>query len=275
MSEKGKVSWWWLVVLGVVMIVVVLVVVVIMGTRPSWLAVPPTSTFDSEACSAYSPRTGDSLDVEASEDKGECVWVAIEPTPIPEFDSEEACSAYDPDTGDPLDVEASEDEGECVWVASEPPAELSTSSAAPLTTGAVPAVTYTSLNYDETNSDPLTVGQNRLVAEYLREAMGAGGTQAAMESAIMAIQIEAANAQASVFEGATLILDQHHAWLVWCSDASGADFPTDTSDVFDTLRQGHGMVWIQVPFAPEVPLRSKDTFSGCNSPTGFWAVAVH
>jgi hypothetical protein len=132
-----------------------------------------------------------------------------------------------------------------------------------------------SLKYDETGGVTLTTGQTRLVADYLREAMAASGTQAAMEKAIASIQIEAANAKATTAQGKTLKLDQRVAWLVWCSDSTNADFPTDTSDVFDKIRQGPGKVWIQVPFATGVPLRSKDTFSGCNAPSGFWAVRVH
>lgn len=140
---------------------------------------------------------------------------------------------------------------------------------------AVPPTTiqFTSLNYDETNLDRLTTGQRQLVALYFREAMKAGSTQAAIEAAIKEIQQDAAAAKATTFEGATLKLDQHWAWLVWCSDASGVDYPTDTSDVFDKLAQGPGRVWIQVPFASGVPLRTKDSFSGCNGK--FWAVAIH
>lgn len=131
-----------------------------------------------------------------------------------------------------------------------------------------------SLNYDESNADPLTSGQTRLIALYLRDAEAAGTTQAAMEAAIVAIQQEAAASNATVMQGSTLTLPQRVAWLVWCSNAQSVDYPADISDVFDLLPQGPGRVWIQVPFAEGVPLRSKDTFSGCTG-GDFWAVRVH
>ena len=129
------------------------------------------------------------------------------------------------------------------------------------------------LNYDETDGDLLIPGQSRLIALYLREAEGQGTTQAAMEEAVRLIQHEAASANATTMQGLTLTLPQRQAWLVWCSDASKVDYPTDISDVFDMLPQGPGRIWIQVPFAEGVPLRSDDTFLGCTGE--FWAVAVN
>lgn len=142
------------------------------------------------------------------------------------------------------------------------------------TTTVVTNNTFIALKYDETGGTGLTSGQTRLAALYLRDAMGAGSTQSAMEAAIASIQREAAASHATTFQGATLTLDQHQAWLVGCSDASRVDFPADTSIVFDKMPKGPAQVYIQVPFAQGVPIRTKDTFSGCNAPAGFWAVAV-
>lgn len=144
----------------------------------------------------------------------------------------------------------------------------------PVPTPVAPPAEVGSLNYDETNGDPLTPGQTRLIALYLRDAEAVGTTQAAMEQAVSLIQQEAAAVNATVQQAASLTLDQRVAWFVWCSNASAADFPADVSDVFDKLPQGPGRVWIQVPFAEGVPLRSKDTFSGCTG-GDFWAVRVH
>jgi hypothetical protein len=142
---------------------------------------------------------------------------------------------------------------------------------------AAPSVSaYVSLNYDETNGDPLTPGQSQLIALYLR--IPAPITQTQLETAVSQIQQEAAAANATTFQGSTLKLDQHQAWLVWCSDATQVDPPADVSLVHEiTLLDPStlGRVWIQVPFADGVPIRSDDTWKGCNSQTGFWAVAVH
>lgn len=141
---------------------------------------------------------------------------------------------------------------------------------------AVPAAqtTYVSLNYDETNGDPLTPGQSQLIAIYLRVAMGSNGTQTAMEAAISFIQNEAQVVHATVKEGDTLTLPRDHAWLVWCSNATQVNAPTDVSDVFGQLRTGAGKVWIVVPFAAGVPWPSANTFSGCTG-ARFWSVAIH
>ncbi len=136
----------------------------------------------------------------------------------------------------------------------------------------VEAEKYVSLNYDESNGDALTPGQENIVAKYLRDAEAAGVTQAAMETAIGFIQQEAARVGATVFEGKELTLDQHQAWLVWCSDATGANVPTDASVIFDQLPQGPGNAWIQIIFDQRVPVRGDNTFKGCNGT--FWAVAV-
>lgn len=132
---------------------------------------------------------------------------------------------------------------------------------------------YVSLNYDETNGDPLTPGQSQLIAIYLRAAMGSNGTQSAMEAAISSIQREAQAANATVREGNTFVPPRDHSWLVWCSNASGVTEPTDVSDVFGTHRTGPGKVWVVVPFAAGVPLPTLNTFSNCGG--SFWAVAVH
>lgn len=132
----------------------------------------------------------------------------------------------------------------------------------------------TSLNYDETNADALVPGQSQLIAVYLRIA--APITQGQLENAVSAIQQEAAAANATTFQGSSLTLDQHRAWLVWCSDSTNVDPPADVSLVHEiTLLASNtlGRVWIQVPFADGVPLRSDDTWTGCNGT--FWAVAVH
>lgn len=133
---------------------------------------------------------------------------------------------------------------------------------------------YISLNYDETNSDPLTPGQKNLVAVYLREAMRAGGTQTAMETAIRSIQNEAQEVGATVKEGESLTLPRDHAWLVWCPNATNANVPPDVSDVFGTHQTGLGKVWIVIPFAPGVPWPQNNTFTGCIGGK-FWSVAVH
>lgn len=136
---------------------------------------------------------------------------------------------------------------------------------------ALPATS--SLNYDETNSDPLPAGQSRLVAEYLR--LESPISQQTLESAVAAIQQEAANVQAETYEGATLTLNQNQAWFVWCSNGTEVDPPADVSIIHEQslLADGTvGQVWIQIPFADGVPLRSDDTWQGCES---FWAVKVH
>ena len=132
---------------------------------------------------------------------------------------------------------------------------------------------FVSLKYDETDGENVATGQTRLIAFYLRDAQAAGATQEAMEQAAAAIQQEADTVEASVFEGNTLQLDEHWAWLVWCSNADGVNPPADVSDVFDMLPQGPARFWIQVPFAEGVPLRSDNTWTGCAD--GFWAVTVH
>jgi hypothetical protein len=135
---------------------------------------------------------------------------------------------------------------------------------------------HVSLKYDETKNGLLTNGQTQLIARYLR--IDAPISQASLEAAISKIQQEAAATQATTFEGPNLRLDQRQAWLVWCSDATRVNPPADISLIHEvTLLDPNtrGRVWIQVPFASGVPLRSDDTWEGCNSPTGFWAVAVH
>lgn len=142
--------------------------------------------------------------------------------------------------------------------------------------GPAAQVPAASLNYDETNADALTPEQTQLIALYLR--ILAPITQAQLESAVSQIQVEAAASSAVTFQGSTLTLDQNQAWLVWCSDATAVDPPADVSLVHEislldvnTL----GRVWIQVPFATGVPLRTDDTWTGCNATAGFWAVKVH
>ncbi len=152
---------------------------------------------------------------------------------------------------------------------SAPTATITTTIAISPSTGIV------SLKYDETNGTALTPGQSRLIALYLREA-GAGPSQAEMEKAVAAIQLEAKNAGATVFQGSTLKLDQHHAWLVWTPNALNSEQPNDVSKVYSSLPlvaipPTLGRVYIQVPFAEGVPLRTKDTWSGAE----YWAVAVH
>lgn len=137
-------------------------------------------------------------------------------------------------------------------------------------------LTQSSLNYDETNADALVPGQKQLIALYLRIPAPISQTQ--LEYAVSQIQTEAVAANAVTFQNSTLTLDQHQAWLVWCSDATQVDPPADVSLVHEiTLLATNtvGRVWIQVPFAQGVPLRTDDTWKGCNSPTGFWSVAVH
>ncbi|MBI3577390.1 hypothetical protein HY086_05120 [Candidatus Gottesmanbacteria bacterium] len=129
-----------------------------------------------------------------------------------------------------------------------------------------------SLKYDETGGIKLTPGQQKLVSQYLRDAMAKGTTQPAMESAVRSIQAEATSAKATVYTGNTLALNQLQAWMLWCPNAKEVDTPTDVSDVFNKLEAGPGKIWIQVPFAEGVPLRTKNTWKGC--PEGFWAVAV-
>jgi hypothetical protein len=114
----------------------------------------------------------------------------------------------------------------------------------------------------------------QLIARYLRIA--APISQASLEAAISQIQQEAVAAHATTFQGQILTLDQHQAWLVWCSDGTQVDPPSDVSLVHEvTLLASNtlGRVWIQVPFAMGVPLRTDDTWKGCNP--SFWAVAVH
>ena len=111
------------------------------------------------------------------------------------------------------------------------------------------------------------------VAEYLR--LESPISQQTLESAVAAIQQEAANVQAETYEGATLTLNQNQAWFVWCSNGTEVDPPADVSIIHEQslLADGTvGQVWIQIPFADGVPLRSDDTWQGCES---FWAVKVH
>lgn len=157
-----------------------------------------------------------------------------------------------------------------VVMAQQPTVAVVAPTAAPKQTGQ-----FVSLNYDESNSDPLTPGQSQLIALYLRIA--APITQAELENAISQIQQEAATTKAATFQGSTLTLDQRQAWAVWCSNATNVDPPADVSLVHEiTLLHPNtlGRVWIQVPFAAGVPLRSDNTWRGCNSSSGFWAVAV-
>ena len=144
----------------------------------------------------------------------------------------------------------------------------------PVASPAAPTGSMVSLNYDETNSDPLTQGQKALVAAYLR--LPAPISQATLEAAVAKIQQEAAAAKASVLECQTLTLDQKVAWLVWCSDATRVDPPADVSLVHEVSLldpKTVGRTWIQVPFAAGVPLRSDASWAGC--PAKFWAVRVH
>jgi len=143
-------------------------------------------------------------------------------------------------------------------------------------------VEFISLNYDETNGDPLIPGQTRLIASYLRfdtvTKKPVTITQKMLEGAITAIQSEASATDATTFEGSILKLNQRHAWLVWCSDARKVDPPSDVSVVHEEkllAPETYGRVWIQIPFEDGVPPRVDDTWQGCNSEKGFWAVAVH
>lgn len=139
---------------------------------------------------------------------------------------------------------------------------------------AAKASAIVALKYDETGGVKLVVGQSKLVAEYLR--LESPISQSALESAVAQIQLEADKAKVTRHEGSTLTLAQDQAWLVWCSNATAVDPPADVSLVHElTLLAGDtfGRIWIQVPFAEDVPLRSDDTWSGCSAQ--FWAVAVH
>lgn len=160
------------------------------------------------------------------------------------------------------------------------PTQAPQNTAVPAATAPAPEAPTTgpgaivSLNYDETNGDPLTAGQTKLVALYLRDAMGASGTQTAMETAIAAIQREAATASATVKQGSSLTLPRSNAWLVWHSNADQVGkVPTDVSDVLGSLRTGKGKIWIVVPFAAGVPWPTANTFEANDGQ--FWAVAVH
>lgn len=136
-----------------------------------------------------------------------------------------------------------------------------------------PAALPGPLKYDETGGVVLAPGQKQLIALYLR--LPAPISQNALEGAVAKIQQEAAAAKAMVFEGLNLKLDQRQAWLVWCSNATAVDPPADVSLVHEvTLLDPAtvGRVWIQVPFAEGVPLRTDDTWTGCSG--DFWAVAV-
>jgi len=151
----------------------------------------------------------------------------------------------------------------------------STASEQPATPDDQQSALYVSLNYDETNGDPLTTGQMQLIARYLR--IPAPISQAALEAAISQIQQEAVAAHATTFQGQILTLDQRQAWFIWCSDARMVDPPSDVIVVQPTrpAPETFGSIWVQIPFAPGVPRRVDDTWRGCNSPSGFWAVAVH
>lgn len=162
------------------------------------------------------------------------------------------------------------------WPCDEVRAAYATLGAPPVSTSAPgpAAVPAGSLKYDETGGVNLAPGQKQLIATYLR--LPAPISQAALEAPVAKIQAEAATAKATVFEGTTLTLDQRVAWLVWCSDATQVDPPADVSLVHEVSLldpKTLGRVWIQVPFAQGVPLRSDDTWTGCNGQ--FWAVAVH
>ena len=128
-----------------------------------------------------------------------------------------------------------------------------------------------SLKYDETGGTALVPGQKQLIALYLR--LPAPISQAALEAAVAKIQQEAVAANATTFEGLTLKLDQKVAWLVWCSDATKVDPPADVSLVHEiTLlaKATVGRVWIQVPFAEGVPLRSEYLTDVCK----IWATRL-
>lgn len=157
-----------------------------------------------------------------------------------------------------------------VPAATEAPAATEPAAEAPA--ASAPAGPFVSLKYDE-SGEFMPEGQTRLIALYLRDAQAAGSSQEAMEKAISLIQQEASTVEATVFEGTTLTLDQHQAWMVWCSNSEGINPPSDVSDVFDNMPTGPGKVWIQVPFGENVPLRSDDAWTGCAD--GFWAVAVN
>lgn len=154
----------------------------------------------------------------------------------------------------------------------EAPAAPAPAPAAPEAPAPAPVNTRASLNYDESNGDPLTSGQTALIATYLR--ISAPITQQQLESAVGKIQQEGAGAKAEVHEGQTLTLDDRWAWFVWCSNAANVHVPTDVSDtlakLYDASTMGH--VWVQNNLDPKVPARSDNTWSGCDN---FWAVAVH
>ncbi len=130
------------------------------------------------------------------------------------------------------------------------------------------------LNFDETGGDALSLGQSQIAAAYLR--IDAPISQGALEAAAASIQREAAAAGVPQFSSATLVLDQNVAWLVYCQNATVVDPPADVSLVHEVSLLAPGTTarfWIQVPFAEGVPLRSDDTWVGCD--TNFLAVSVY
>jgi len=126
-----------------------------------------------------------------------------------------------------------------------------------------------SLNYDESNSDPLPSGQDQLVAPLFR--FGQPVTQAMLEKVVPIVQLMAKAVGAEVHEGENLHLDSYSAYFVW-TPGGCLNRPTDVSDVLDGnyTPETSGRVWIQNVFNENVPERS-DNIWNCDA----WAVRVH
>ncbi len=139
-----------------------------------------------------------------------------------------------------------------------------------------PASASSSLNYDESNNDPLPIGQDVLIGPMFRYADNAGNPRnATWEDFLRDIPIVQAIAQlvgAEVHEGSGLVLDSYKAWFVWAPNGKGCNTPSDVSDVLDGryANDNAGRIWIQGIFDPQVPARSDNVWQ-CE----IWAVAVH
>lgn len=136
------------------------------------------------------------------------------------------------------------------------------------------------LNGKDKASDPLVTGQETYVAFYLCQSIEAG-TEKAMFDAVGKIQTMASVINATVWTGDSVTIPENQAAVIWCANTTGLVAPNDiafplgqeksTALEYDSPN-GLGNVFVLPPIGGGTTRR---TFSGCSSPDGFWAVAVH
>lgn len=161
----------------------------------------------------------------------------------------------------------------------------------PMTTNVAPAPVAGSLNYDRgdpdcgnaTNKpgDPLASGQEAYVAYFLCQAIDTG-TEKAMFDAVGKIQAMSSAISATTWTGGdSVTIPENQAALVWCANTTGLATPNDIAFPLGQEKStvleydspnGLGNVFVLPPIGGGTTGR---TFSGCSSPEGFWAVAVH